>query len=158
MKIPIGTTTSERVEILGENQSIPTILTELACSSPKDEPVFVLDIDDLVAKFKNWHVQMPKVRPFYAVKCNDNYHVLQTLATLGTGFDCASEGEMQKVLALGVEPSRIINAQPTKMISHLKFAAQNGVATMTFDCETELYKIKEHFPTARSVKRTSRNC
>ena len=26
-----------------------------------------------------------------AVKCNDNVHVLRTLAGLGSGFDCASK-------------------------------------------------------------------
>lgn len=34
---------------------------------------------------------------FTAVKCNDSPIVLKMLAALGTGFDCASKGEIKKV-------------------------------------------------------------
>lgn len=56
---------------------------------------------------------------------------------------------MRDVLALGVNPERIIYANPCKMISHLKFAASCGVKKMTFDCEAELLKVKEYFPDAK---------
>lgn len=34
---------------------------------------------------------LPRVSPFYAVKCSNSTWVLRVLATLGTGFDCASQ-------------------------------------------------------------------
>ena len=37
-----------------------------------------------------------------AVKCNDDTNVLKLLAYLGAGFDCASKGEIKKVMDLGV--------------------------------------------------------
>lgn len=37
-----------------------------------------------------------------AVKCNDSPMVLKLLAALGTGFDCASKGEIKKVLLNGL--------------------------------------------------------
>ena len=37
-----------------------------------------------------WMAALPNIQPFYAVKCNDDVMVLQTLAALGTGFDCSS--------------------------------------------------------------------
>lgn len=55
-----------------------------------------------------------------AVKCNDDPLLLQTLAALGTGFDCASKSEIRSVLELGVDPSSIIYANPCKQKSHLK--------------------------------------
>jgi ornithine decarboxylase len=149
MKIKTAsTTTTESVNILDANESIESIMAGISDSEATDEPFYILDVDDLAEKFRNWNEKMPRVRPFYAVKCNDDYHVLKTLAALGTGFDCASEGEIRKVLDLGVEPSRIIYANPTKMPSHLKFAAQQGVKMMTFDCDTELYKVKKYYPDA----------
>lgn len=39
-----------------------------------------------------------------AVKCNDDKLLLRTLAALGTGFDCASRGEIELVTSLGVAP------------------------------------------------------
>lgn len=70
------------------------------------------------------------------------------LADLGTGFDCASKAEIEQVLRLGVDPSRIIYAQPCKTKSYVRYAAKEGVRQMTFDNADELYKIKELFPQA----------
>lgn len=75
--------------------------------------------------------------------------VLEVLASLGIGFDCASQGEIQKVLSLGVAPNRIIFANPTKKNSHIKYAAETGVSLMTFDNVNELYKIKKYYPDAK---------
>lgn len=88
-----------------------------------------------------------------AVKCNPDKEVLRLLALLGTGFDCSSRKEMDMVLSLGVEPERIIYAQPCKHSSHLRFAHRNGIRKMTFDGEDELYKIKELYPGARLLLR-----
>ena len=49
---------------------------------------------------------------------------------------------------MGVEPERIIYAQPCKTKSHLRYAAQNGVKQLTFDNTDELHKIKHVFPGA----------
>lgn len=83
-----------------------------------------------------------------AVKCNPDPEVLRLLAALGTGFDCASKAEIEQVLKLGVEPSRIIYAQPCKTKSYVRFAAEQGVKQMTFDNSDELYKTKALFPDA----------
>ena len=61
------------------------------------------------------------------------------------------QNEIDTVLNLGVVPDRIIYANPCKLISHLRFAADKGVKMLTFDSESELYKIKEHFPGAKQV-------
>ncbi len=55
------------------------------------------------------------------------------------------------ILDLNVSPDRIIFANPCKHVSHLAYAAANGVKLMTFDNELELHKIRQHFPTARQV-------
>lgn len=49
---------------------------------------------------------------------------------------------------MGVDPSRIIYAQPCKTKSHLRYAAQNEVKQMTFDNADELHKIKQLHPNA----------
>lgn len=75
--------------------------------------------------------------------------VIKTLAILGTGFDCASKGEINKVMSYGVAAESIIYANPTKPISHLNFAAEMDVKVMTVDGDFELYKIQKYYPTAR---------
>lgn len=54
-----------------------------------------------------------------------------------------------KVLDLGVDPSRIIYANPCKQNSFIKYAAKKNVAMMTFDNEDELHKVKALFPDAK---------
>ena len=75
------------------------------------------------------------------------------MAELGTGFDCASKAEIDQILSIGVDPSRIIYAQPCKTKSYVRYAAQRGVRQMTFDNAEELYKIKQFFPDAELLLR-----
>lgn len=55
------------------------------------EAFYVINVDDIIAKFQNWVIKMPRVKPFFAVKSNDTPLIIELLAILGTGFDCASK-------------------------------------------------------------------
>ncbi|XP_060061078.1 antizyme inhibitor 2-like [Erinaceus europaeus] len=117
------------------------------------DPFIVANLDVLASRHQAFCQALPRVTPFYAVKCNNSPNVLRVLAALGTGFDCASQMELEQVLSLGVAPSRIIYANPCKPIYHIRFAAYHGVQLMTFDCEEELIKVAQHHPGARLVIR-----
>jgi len=114
---------------------------------------YVVDLPELAHKLNEWHAALPRVRPFYAVKCNDDPAVVRTLAALGTGFDCATRAEIAMVLAAGVPPADVIFAHPAKQPSHIAYARAAGVAKMTFDNEEELRKIARAYPGARAVLR-----
>ena len=88
-----------------------------------------------------------------AVKANPDAVLLRLLASLGTGFDCASRGEIDVVLGLGIDPDRIIYAHPCKPNSHIRHARREGVKKMTFDSVDELLKIKAIFPEAELILR-----
>lgn len=143
----------ERVQIVDGQVNVPAIIDELTGSLSNEEPFYVMDIGDIVRKHQNWIEKMPRVVPHYAVKCNDAEVVCSTLAALGASFDCASKGEISKILALGVAPERIIFANPMKPSSHLRYANSNNVKTMTFDSDTELHKIRKLCPDAKLVLR-----
>jgi ornithine decarboxylase len=73
---------------------------------------------------------------------------------LGAGFDCASNGEISQVLNIGgIDPSRIIFANPCKANSFIRNAGKVGVDTMTFDNIDELYKVARTHPHAKLVVR-----
>lgn len=107
----------------------------------------------MVEQFDQWESLLPRVEPFYAVKSNPDPVIVRLLSALGCGFDCATQGEMELVLSgLGADldfkdkpnfSEKMIYANPQKMLSHLKFAANNGVTRCTFDGEDELYKIAQ---------------
>jgi len=97
---------------------------------------------------------LPRVEPFYAIKCNPNPQLVEYLSKLpGIGFDCASQAELSLALNLDTPEDKIIYANPCKGIKHLKFAKEHGIKMMTFDNESELNKIKSVFPDADLVIR-----
>ncbi|KAI8549388.1 hypothetical protein RHMOL_Rhmol06G0020900 [Rhododendron molle] len=71
------------------------------------EPFYVLDLGVVTSPMEKWTRSLPTVRPFYAVKCNPDPAFLGAMAALGSGFDCASQAEIESVLSLGVSPDRI---------------------------------------------------
>ncbi|KAF2827757.1 ornithine decarboxylase [Ophiobolus disseminans] len=118
------------------------------CDVGDEDPFFVADLGEVYRQHLRWKTNLPRVKPHYAVKCNPDKQVLRLMAALGLGFDCASKNEIETVLNLGVDPSRIIYAQPCKTKSYVRYAAQSGVKQMTFDNADELYKTKQLFPDA----------
>ncbi len=115
----------------------------------EQDSFYICCLSDVIKKYDQWIEKIPRVHPFYAVKCNDDTQVLKTLAALGTGFDCASKQEIAKVLSIGVAPSRIIFAHTTKIAHHIQFAKEVGVDLLTFDNEDELHKVKKFHPMAK---------
>jgi ornithine decarboxylase len=109
----------------------------------------LVSLDDIWKKHNSWLQNLPDIKPFYAVKCNDCPSVLSLLAYLGTGFDCASRKEIENILQLNVSPDRIIFAQPCKEAFAIKYASENCVDKMTFDNDFELIKIKKYYSKAR---------
>jgi ornithine decarboxylase len=115
---------------------------------------FVVDLDRIREKYRLWQKCFPNVQPHYAVKANPNPDVLALMAKeLNINFDCASQSEIEAVLAAGVDPSRIIFANPCKNLAHSDFARRVGVLRTTFDSEAELYKIKAVHPKAHLLLR-----
>ncbi|XP_042248249.1 ornithine decarboxylase-like [Thunnus maccoyii] len=121
--------------------------------SDNEDPFYVANLDIVYEKHLRWLTNLPRVKPFYAVKCNNTPAVIQMLSALDTGFDCASKGEIQMALSLGVTPDKIIYAHTTKPRSHIKYACAHGVDLMTFDSEDELLKISQCHGKAKLVLR-----
>ncbi|XP_060807208.1 ornithine decarboxylase isoform X2 [Amyelois transitella] len=143
----------ERIRVMEGEWSPTDVIRQIVESGTQEDPFYVMDIGEVVARYHRWRELMPRVEPFYAVKCNDEKLLVTTLAALGTGFDCASKAEIELVTSIGVKPDRIIFANPAKMASHIRYSSAAGVNTMTFDSETELLKIKQYMPHAQLVIR-----
>ena len=124
-----------------------------AAGSDFDEAVYLIDLGCLARQTLVFQKLLPRVYPHYAIKCNPNPVLVQTLAHFGVGFDCASAREIQIAFDAGATPEQIIYANPCKQSSALKYAAANGVLVMTFDNFEELNKVKAHHPSAHLVLR-----
>ncbi|KAH8290172.1 hypothetical protein KR054_000764 [Drosophila jambulina] len=118
-----------------------------------DQALNICDLSSVERKHRLWQCLLPRIRPYYAVKCNDDPVVVQLLADLGTGFDCASKNELKLVLGCNVSPERIIFANPCRPVSHLEYAKEHQVANGTVDNEFEVYKLHKHYPNSNLIVR-----
>ncbi|EEY17931.1 ornithine decarboxylase [Verticillium alfalfae VaMs.102] len=102
-------------QLIGEalRRRVESIDTE-SCGAGEEDTFFVADLGEVYRQHMRWKLNLPRVKPFYAVKCNPDPRVIELLAALGTGFDCASKWEIDQILNMGLAPERIIYAQPCK--------------------------------------------
>lgn len=120
------------------------------------ESFYIGDLSQLQPLYNQWVEMLPRVEPFYAIKCNPNPELVEALSKMPKmGFDCASSAELSLALNLDTPEDKIIYANPCKGLSHLKFAKENRVKMMTFDNESELIKINKHYPGAELLIRIS---
>jgi ornithine decarboxylase len=125
----------------------------VAAGDDFDEAFYLIDLGRLARQTQLFQKLLPRVYPHYAIKCNPNPVLVQTLALFGVGFDCASAREIQIAFDAGATPEQIIYANPCKQVSALKYAAAHDVLVMTFDNFEELNKVKAHHPDAHLVLR-----
>ncbi|OWZ24000.1 Ornithine decarboxylase [Phytophthora megakarya] len=118
-----------------------------------EDAFYTIDLQHVANQFRRMVKQLPRVLPFYTVKCHPDTRVLSLLAQLGAGVDCASQSEVELSLKHGVPPERIIFANTMKQRSHLRFAREHNVPLTVFDSSDELDKIKREFPDAQLVLR-----
>ncbi|KAK4879705.1 hypothetical protein RN001_007851 [Aquatica leii] len=143
---------SETLNVVNNNIDPWNVIKSMSVTNPKNA-FYCCDLNDVIEKILYWKKLMPRIQPFYAVKCNDDKYILKLLATFGVNFHCCSSSALNKVLSLNVKPNRIIYANTAKPKMFIQHALKNGVDLMTFDSKTELYKIKEIFPNAKLVIR-----
>jgi diaminopimelate decarboxylase len=74
----------------------------------------------------------------FAVKANANVAVLATLARAGAGADTVSQGEIERALAAGVPPQRIIFSGVGKSEAELAFAVRAGLHQINVESAAEL--------------------
>jgi len=98
----------------------------------------------LAKQLELWKTCLPKVTPYYAVKCNNDPVMMRWMKDLypSMGFDCASEREINEALPI-VGPSKIIYAQPCKKTEDIKIAAARGVNLTVVDSVEEIEKLAD---------------
>ena len=96
-----------------------------------------------MGKIQTWKKTLPWIKPYYAMKSNPIMPLIQDVARSNLGFDCASKGEIQKALNLGIFPNNIVYSNSIKEEKDIKFAMKNEVILTTADTFEELQKIKK---------------
>jgi diaminopimelate decarboxylase len=79
----------------------------------------------------------------YALKANSNRAVIRTLADEGAGADIVSGGELQRALAAGVPPHRIVFSGVGKSRDEMTQALDAGIAQFNVESVPELIVLGE---------------
>lgn len=79
----------------------------------------------------------------YAVKANSNLGVLNTLARLGSGFDIVSGGELERVIAAGGDPSKVVFSGVGKTAQEMQRALTLKIKCFNVESEPELARLNE---------------
>jgi diaminopimelate decarboxylase len=79
----------------------------------------------------------------YAVKANSNLAILNVFARLGAGFDIVSGGELQRVLAAGADPKKVVFSGVGKTADEMKLALDVGIFCFNVESAPELERLNE---------------
>ncbi|MES9967683.1 MAG: diaminopimelate decarboxylase [Sedimenticola sp.] len=77
----------------------------------------------------------------YAVKANSNLAVLNLLARLGSGFDIVSVGELERVLAAGGDPGKVVFSGVGKRADEMRRALEVGIRCFNVESAAELERL-----------------
>ncbi len=91
----------------------------------------------------------------YAVKANSNLAVLNLLARLGAGFDIVSGGELERVLAAGGDPAKVVFSGVGKQPAELARALDVGIHCFNVESEAELEALNRVASAGNQTARVS---
>lgn len=74
----------------------------------------------------------------YSVKANSNLAVLRLLASLGSGADVVSQGELRRALKAGIPAEKIVFSGVGKTAAEMAFALDAGILQFNVESEPEL--------------------
>ena len=118
-------------------------------------------LEDIAAKFgtpcyvysratleRHWHAFNDAFGKYphlicYAVKANSNLAVLNVLARLGSGFDIVSIGELERVLAAGGNPRKIVFSGVGKREDEMQRALDVGIRCFNVELSQELDRLNQ---------------
>lgn len=155
----IYNTAIEAAKQVVPNQKLPLVantleyIKQLSTQANIEDSFHTINVCNLVDKMLLWQEYLPQVSIHYALKTNHDVVISKVLASLGTGFDCASVGEMRQVLDLGVAPEKIIFSHPRKPIREIVFAEKNHIQWLVLDSIEELDKMLQLAPSGKYLLR-----
>lgn len=117
-------------------------------------PTFVYSRQALTAAYRAYEQALAGHRATicYAVKANSNLGILDAFARLGAGFDIVSGGELQRVLAAGGDPTKVVFSGVGKRVDEMRLALDAGIGCFNIESPEELDRLAA---TARSMNRVA---
>lgn len=126
-------------------------------------PLYVYDFDAMRTQFEALKEAFKGRKSIlaYAVKANSNLSVIKHFASMGSGADCVSIGEVRRALIAGVPKYRVIFSGVGKRDDEIREAIESDILYINLESEAELGRVemiaKELGKTARISIRVNPN-
>jgi diaminopimelate decarboxylase len=114
-------------------------------------PCHVFAADTLAARIATLKTAFPGVAIHYAIKANDHAAILAQMAQAGLGADVVSGGELQRAIAAGFAPEKIVFSGVGKTAAEIALALDHGAVQLNAESAEEVFDIAE-IAAAREVK------
>lgn len=105
----------------------------------RSRPFYFYDLDDAVLRAKAF--KESGLGCHYAVKANTHQRLLKAFSSVGLGADVTSLGELQKSLACGFQPEKIVFSGVGKDREDLEFALRQRILQINVESFPELQLI-----------------
>ena len=111
-------------------------------------PTYVYSWNNIEARYRDLTGVLADTRHriCYSVKANSNLAILHHLSELGANFDIVSGGELERLMVVGISPSRAIFSGVGKSVAEIDFALKAGIGCINVESTAELERIE-----ARSI-------
>ena len=131
--------TYQQGELYAENVALSAIAKQFGT------PTYVYSRAHIEAQYRSYADALQGVEHLvcFAVKANSNIAVLNILARLGAGFDIVSIGELERVLAAGGLPERMVFSGVGKTREEMQRALEVGVHCFNVESVDELDRLQE---------------
>jgi len=108
-------------------------------------PTYIYSRAHIEQRFRSYDAALGN-RPHlicYSVKANSNIAVLNVLARIGAGFDIVSGGELERVLAAGGDPDKIVFSGVGKTAAEMQRALAIGIHCFNVESAPELELLQQ---------------
>jgi len=118
-------------------------------------PLYVYDFEHFTNQFNELKKAFKARKSIisYAVKANSNLSVIKHFASLGSGADCVSIGEVKRALLAGVDKYKIIFSGVGKSDDEIKEALIKDILMINVESEAELARVHD---TAKKLGKVAR--
>jgi len=107
-------------------------------------PLYVYDLDYMSAQYEELKGAFKGRKSImaFAIKSNSNLSVIKHFATLGSGADCVSIGEVRRAVLAGVPNYKIIFSGVGKSDDEIREAIETDILYINVESEAELGRVE----------------
>jgi ornithine decarboxylase len=135
-------------ETQNDSQKFSQSIAQMKNLQGDNQPFYVCNLGSVINSLQQWFSYLPRISPFYSVRCNSDSVLLRLLAAHpNVGLHCLTREDLD--IATEIMPSgRIIYANPCWTRGSLRNAAAAQVGLITIETMGDFERVLSTFPQA----------